>query len=134
VAKLRFFKPLAYRLDPLALWVRRKIPRAVRNGLGIAAALIIIGALVYAGVAIGDASLSAAGVYAVAVGLAVVAFLYLNSSLPGLRTASSIFFDVVLTAVGALFPLWLFALAQLGSGRLHRRQGRLPPLDTPATD
>jgi NTE family protein len=126
IAKQRFFKPLLYRLDPLGLAFRKAVPRPVRNVLGIAAGLAILGGLVYAGFAIGDAAVSGDVVYAVAVGLVVVAALYVWSELPGLRTASNLFFDVVLTAVGALLPLWLFGLAQIWSGKAHRRQGPAP--------
>jgi predicted acylesterase/phospholipase RssA len=123
VARMRFFKPLAYRLAPIAAWVREHVPRKVRNLLGIIVGLAAAGALAFAGVALGDSSISAAAVYAVAVGLLVILVLYLGSQVPGLRMISHLFFDMALTLVGALLPFFVFGKLQVASGKKHRDQG-----------
>ncbi len=123
VARRRFFKAPAYRLDPVARRFRRAISLRVRKVVGFVLGLAAIAALVVGGLAIAGSSIPAAVVYAVGVGIAMVFVMYVGSGIPGLRTPSRVVLDVALPLLGALLPLWLLGLSQLRSGKSHRRLG-----------
>jgi NTE family protein len=115
VSHMIFLKPLAYIALHLPQWFRRLVLAGLALGV-----LVVLGVVGYH---LTGKTVPADLLYASGVGFVIVLGLYLGSQVPVLRLFTRALFDVLVPLLGALLPFFLFAWAQLVSGRLHRALG-----------